>query len=226
MDTIREMADSEKPREKLMNNGCGSLSNQELIALLLHTGTKDQSAIRLAENLLNRFGGIEGLYDLSFEELISIKGIKMAKACTLLAAIALGVRVAQADARERIQLNDPETIANYFMPHLRYEPKEIFRILFLDTKNQMVYDLPVTSGILNASLVHPREVFREAIRRNVNAIVCVHNHPSGNPTPSPEDIAITRKLVDAGNIIGIKVLDHVIIGDRDYRSMRAMGLMD
>ncbi len=223
---IRDVPEGERPRERMLHHGAEALSNAELLAILLRTGTARESALSLAQRLLVEAEGLSGLIRLSLEELMQKKGIGLAKAVQVKAGIELGRRIArESQFRDRVTIRTPRDAATFMMEEMRYLSQEHFVVLFLNTKNQVSAHETIFIGSLNASIVHPREVFQAAIRRNSASIICMHNHPSGDPTPSPEDIDVTRRLVEAGKILGIEVLDHIIIGDRRYTSMKEKGLM-
>ena len=222
---IRDYRKEERPRERFLQEGPQSLSNQELIALLLRTGTKEESVLQLANHLINTFEGLRLLKEASVEELTHIKGIGEAKAIQLLAAVELGRRIHQLNHANRYVIRSPEDGANYCMEEMRFLTQEHFVCLYLNTKNQVLHKQTVFIGSLNASIVHPREVFKEAFRRSAASIICLHNHPSGDPSPSREDIEVTKRLVECGKIIGIDVLDHLIIGEHKYVSLKEKGYM-
>ena len=218
---IKELPQAERPREKMLSGGTSYLSNSELLAILLGTGTKDKSALRLAEEILTLGSdGILFLSECTPEELSSIKGIGSAKACQILAGMELGRRIATKPRDKRTKVNSPESIVSLFMEEMRYYKKEVFIVLLINTKGEIIGTDKVSVGDLSTTIIHPREVFVPAIKRSAAAVVFVHNHPSGDPTPSSEDINSTQKLVDAGKIIGISVWDHIIIGDGKYISLR------
>ncbi|OCT14932.1 hypothetical protein A8709_12425 [Paenibacillus pectinilyticus] len=222
---IREVPMEERPRERMLQLGAGALSHAELLAILLRTGTVSESAISLASRILSESGGLRSLVDMSKDQLTQIKGIGDAKALQIQAGIELGRRLAKSTYEERVTIRSPKDIADLMSEELRYLQKEHFVCLFLNTKNHVIAQETLSMGSLNASIVHPREVFRAAIKRSSASIICVHNHPSGDPTPSPEDISLTGRLVEAGAIIGIEVLDHVIIGDQRFISLKEQGFM-
>lgn len=218
---IKKLAESERPREKLIKYGVGSLSNVELLAILIRTGTKNNSAIDLSQKILSFHSeGIRFLADCTLEELMQIKGIGLSKACQIISAIELGKRLAMSSLTHTPYIKSPLDVANVFMEEMRYYKKEYFKIILLNTKNQIITVEDISIGSLNSSLVHPREVFVRAIRKSSSSIILLHNHPSGNPEPSAEDIKITKRLIEAGKIIGIEVLDHIIIGDGKYISLK------
>ncbi|MCR2820542.1 DNA repair protein RadC [Lederbergia panacisoli] len=222
---IRDFPVDERPRERLINNGPESLSNHELLAILLRTGTKSESVIQLANRLLTQFDGLMWLKDAALEEMTNLKGIGEAKAVQIAAAVELGRRISNLSYDERYVIRSPEDGANYCMNDMRFLSQEHFVCLYLNTKNQVIHRQTIFIGSLNASIVHPREVFKEAIRRSAASIICLHNHPSGDPAPSREDIEVTKRLVECGKMIGIELLDHLIIGDKKYVSMKEKGYM-
>ncbi|CAM3083872.1 DNA repair protein RadC [Paenibacillus sediminis] len=222
---IRDIPHEERPRERMMQYGASALSHAELLAILLRTGTHQESAVHVAHRILNQIGSIRGLVDLSIEELIQIKGIGTAKAVQLKAGIELGQRLARTRREEAKTIRSPHDAAEVLMEQLRYLKKEHFVCLFLNTKNHIIAQETLSIGSLNASIVHPREVFRAAIKCSSASVVCAHNHPSGDPAPSPEDIQLTRRLAEAGNIVGIDILDHIIIGDGGFVSLKEQGYL-
>ncbi|WP_159881154.1 RadC family protein [Paenibacillus puerhi] len=223
--TLRDVPIEDRPRERMIQHGAEALSNAELLAILLRTGTIAESAVRLAERLLRESGGLRKLADVSTEQLTEIKGIGAAKALQIKAGIELGRRMARSTMNDAVTIRSPQDAAALLMEDMRYLQKEHFVCLFLNTKNHVIGQETLSMGSLNASIVHPREVFRAAIKRSSASIVCAHNHPSGDPTPSPEDIQLTQRLVEAGEIVGIEVLDHLVIGDRRFVSLKELGLM-
>jgi len=222
---IRDYKEEDRPRERLILQGPTSLSNQELIAILLRTGTKKESVLNLSNRLLHQFEGLRLLKDASLEEIMSINGIGQAKAVQVMAAIEVGRRISNLTFEDRYVIRSPEDGANFLMNDMRFLNQEHFVCLYLNTKNQVIHQQTIFIGSLNASIVHPREVFREAFRRSAASIVCAHNHPSGDPAPSKEDIDVTRRLVECGKMIGIDILDHLIIGDKKYVSLKEKGYM-
>lgn len=222
---LRDIPHQERPRERMLQYGASAVSNAELLAILLRTGTKQESAIHLAQRILQQVGSVRRLVDMSAEELMAIKGIGSAKAVQLKAGIELGLRLARTRMDEPVVIRSPRDAADVLMEQLRYLQKEHFVCLFLNTKNHIIAQETLSIGSLNASIVHPREVFRAAIKRSSASILCAHNHPSGDPAPSPEDISLTSRLKEAGEIVGIEVLDHLIIGDGEFVSLKEQGLM-
>lgn len=205
---IRDVHEADRPRERLIQQGAQSLSNQELIAILLRTGTREESVLHLANRVLIYFEQLHELKHATIEEVVSIKGIGEVKATQLLAAVELGRRLAQKQVNERFTIRSPQDAATYLMPDMTSLNQEHFVVLFMNTKNQVIHKQTIFIGSLNASIVHPREIFREAVKRSAASIICSHNHPSGVPTPSPEDIEVTKRLQEAGYIIGIELVDH------------------
>ena len=224
---IKDLPTKERPREKLLTLGAKALSNTELLAVLLHSGTKKKSAMDIAQELLVKYKaeGLASIVNLSPQTLTSIEGLGPAKIATLLAAIELGLRLALKPSEHKITIKSPKDVVSYVMPLLRYEPIEHFAILLLDTKNQIIAFPNISTGSLNASIVHPREVFRCAINYATSSMILVHNHPSGDPTPSIEDIKVTKKLVEGSKIMDIEILDHIIIGDNKFTSLKQEGVI-
>lgn len=222
---IRDFPQDERPRERFIQNGPESLSNHELIAILLRTGTKDESVLQLSNRLLTNFEGLRLLKAATLEEMTEIKGIGQAKAIQILAAVEIGRRIANLNYTDRYVIRSPEDGANYVMNDMRFLSQEHFVCLYLNTKNQVLHKQTIFIGSLNASIVHPREVFREALKRSAASIICLHNHPSGDPAPSREDIEVTKRLVECGKMIGIDVLDHLIIGENKFFSLKEKGYL-
>lgn len=222
---IRDVPPHDRPRERMITSGPHSLSDHELLAILLRTGSKSESVLQLANRILNEFEGLRLLKDASIEEITSLKGVGEAKAIQLLAAVEIGRRIERLKYDDRFTVRSPEDAANYMMEEMRFLTQEHFIALYLNTKNQVIHKQTLFIGSLNASIVHPREVFKEAFRRSAAAIVCLHNHPSGDPAPSREDIDVTKRLTECGKMLGIDVLDHIIIGEKKYVSLKEKGYM-
>ena len=222
---IREMPEAERPREKIFSSGVSSLSNTELVAVLIGSGTKHSSALDLAARVLAADrSGILFLRDARPEELCTVKGIGTARAAVLLAAAELGRRIMTAPRKRKISVSTPEDTAAIFMEDMRYLKKEHFRVLLLNVKNEIISVGDVSVGSISSSEAHPREVFAEAVRRGAANVILIHNHPSGTPAPSRADIELTKRLYEAGVILGIQVLDHIIIGDGIFVSMKREGI--
>jgi len=223
--TLRQLPLEDRPRERLKLYGAESLSNVELLAILLRTGTRDESALHVAQRILNDCGGLRRLAEKNWDELTHIRGIGPVKAVQLQASVELGRRLARARLPEAPRITRPQDAADLLLEDMRHLKEEHFVCLFLNTKNRVIGRQTLSIGSLNASVVHPREVFRAAIRRSSAAILCAHNHPSGDPTPSDEDLEVTRRLVEAGRVVGIEVLDHLVIGDGRFVSLKEAGCM-
>ena len=214
----------DRPREKLIEHGPDILSNSELLAILIRTGTTERSALDIARELTDNGGLYSNIAQArSVADLSKIKGLGPAKAATILAAVELGRRVAGADPQKKVKLSSPEACVSYLMPRMRYEQQEKFLVLLLDSKNQLLKCQQVSEGTLNASVVHPREVFAPAMLHRAACVLAAHNHPSGDPAPSIEDRKLTQALEATGTVMGIPLLDHIIIGDGRYFSFRENG---
>jgi DNA repair protein RadC len=222
---IREIPSNERPRERLQHYGASALSTVELLAIQLRIGTQERSALGLAELLLSQFHGLRGVANASLEQLSEVKGIGPVKATEIAAAVELGKRLAALSEEAKPCIHSPQDVANLLMPELRDVKKEHFKSITLDTKNRVIKIHTVSIGILDSSLVHPREVFRDAIVSSSASLIVAHNHPSGDPTPSAEDKRITQRLAEAGQIIGIELLDHIILGDNRWISLKQCGLL-
>jgi len=222
--TIKELPVPERPRERLARLGPSALSTAELLAIVLRTGVGGENVLAVASRLLARYGGIVGLARASLSELISERGVGLAKAAQLQAALELGRRLVMAAPEERPQIRTPADVATLLMAELGHLEQEHFWVVLLDTRNRVLGSQVVYKGSLNQSQVRVAEVFREAVRRNCAAIIVAHNHPSGDPSPSPEDVAVTRDLVAAGRLLGVEVLDHLVIGQQRWVSLRERGL--
>ncbi|MGM0653224.1 MAG: RadC family protein [Bacillota bacterium] len=222
---IRDLPLEERPREKLRTLGAGALSNVELLAILLRSGSKNESAVQMATRILAKVGTLRNLPDLSLEELQENKGIGPDKAVTIKAALELGSRLATTPRQVAESIVTPGQAADLFMEELRYKKKEYFKILLLNIKNHVISREEISVGSLSASIVHPREIFNIPLRKSAASIILFHNHPSGDPAPSQQDLEVTRRLVEAGNILGVTVRDHIIIGDGCFFSFREKGLL-
>jgi DNA repair protein RadC len=221
---IKDLATRERPRERLQRLGAQALADAELIAILLRTGIQGRSAIELARSLLQRAGGLSGMHRASFGELRAVPGIGPAKAAQIKAAIEVGRRLAVAEQGETPVIRSPQDAADLIQYEMGALEQEHFRVLLLDTRNQVLGQKDVYRGSLNASMIRVGEVFRDAIRENAAAIIVAHNHPSGDPSPSPEDVAVTRAIADAGRMLDIELLDHIVIGRTRFVSLKARGL--
>jgi DNA repair protein RadC len=222
--TIRQLPASERPRERLRDHGAGALSSSELLAIILRTGTPSENVLALATAALARFGGLPGLARASFGELCAQHGMGEAKAAQIKAALELGRRLLSAQPEERATVRSPQDVANLLLAEMGLLEQEHLRVLLLNTKNQVLAMPEVYKGSVNNAQVRISELFREAIRENCPAIIVVHNHPSGDPTPSRDDIDLTHQLVEAGKLLNIDVLDHIVIARQGIVSLRDEGL--
>lgn len=220
---INEWRPDERPRERLLYHGAHSLRDAELLAILISTGTRGKSAIDLATEMLDRYQSLVELSSRDVSELKSLHGIGQAKAITIVAACELAKRIQSAPFHNRKMITSPGDIAEYFIPRLRGIKQETFNVVLLNAANQVVRMVKVSEGSLNASIAHPREVFRLAITESAAAIILLHNHPSGNTNPSQADITVTKQCTEAGKLLGIEVLDHIIIAGDNFTSMRDAG---
>jgi len=217
---IRDMPASERPRERLRDFGAGALSTAELLAIILRTGIKGNNVLTLATHLLSRYNGLSGLAKANLSELQEVKGLGLAKACDLKAALELGRRLVAEHPEERPTVSSPQDVLNLVGTEMSLLEQEQLRVVLLDTRNRVLAISTVYVGSANTSLLRVGELFRDAIRHNAVALVVVHNHPSGDPTPSAEDVSVTRMIVEAGKLLNVDVLDHVVIGGGRYVSLK------
>jgi DNA repair protein RadC len=224
---IKNWPEDERPREKLMRRGAESLTDAELLALVIRTGDHScgMSAIDLGRTLLGRFGDLRSLAGATMTEICEVKGAGPAKGASVKAALEMAKRVNTERLGCAERFTSPEQIYQHYHYSFRDRKKEHFLVILLDGKNRILREIQVSEGSLNQSIVHPREVFNPAIRESAAAIILVHNHPTGDPSPSREDISITKRLKDAGEITGVNILDHIIIGDGSFVSFAARGLL-
>jgi DNA repair protein RadC len=216
--------EDERPREKLLRFGADKLSDTELLAILLRVGSCGKSAVDMARELINEFGTFRNIDSKSFVEL-KRKGLGIAKIAQLKAAIEIGKRFLKEKSLPKMKVKTSKDIVDYFIPYLRDMKKEVFKAVLLDGKNKIIKDVTISEGTLTKSIVHPREVIKEAVAEGAAALVLIHNHPSGEPQPSQDDIEITNRIVSACELVGIRILDHVIIGDNNYFSFLNEGLI-
>lgn len=221
---IYDMASEDRPRERLAQAGPGGLSNAELLAILLRTGMAGENVVHLSDRLLAQNGGLVGLLKISYADLCRVKGVGPAKAAQLKAAVELGRRISNALPAERPTISSPADAANLVMYELRALDQEVVRVLLLDTRNRLINQVEVYRGSLNTSMIRVGELFREAIKQSAASIIVVHNHPSGDPSPSPDDVAVTRLMVEAGRLLDIPVHDHLVIGQNRFVSLKERGL--
>ena len=224
---VRDLPEDERPREKLLAAGAASLSNTELLAVLLRTGVKDDSVLHVAEKVLALYKerGLAAITQMSARELSSVKGVGLAKAATILAAVELGRRLALKAAQKRTVVKEAADAANYVMPHFRFARREHFAVLLLNAKHHILGLQMISVGTLTHSIASARDVFQAAIERAAASVILVHNHPSGDPTPSGEDLVCTHRLVKAGEIMEIPVLDHIIVGYDKFISLKEEGMI-
>jgi len=220
---MKEVAPHDRPREKLERLGASALGDNELLALVLGSGSRAQDVLKLSNVVLEQCGGLHGLTRAAAADLRRIRGVGGARAAQVLAAVELGRRTLVRTHADRPQLNTPRQLASYLLPQHGSRPVEQFGIVLLDTKHRLLQIKLVSTGSLDSTMAHPREVFREAIAGRAAAIVLFHNHPSGDPRPSDDDVALTAQLVDAGQVVGIDVLDHLILADQRYYSFMEAG---
>ena len=221
---IREIPSLERPRERLRDLGPGALSNAELLAIILRSGSAKQSVLALASSLLARHGGLGGLARLSYSDLVNEPGLGEAKAAEIRALFQIAARVQALEVGEKPIIRSPQDVHALLGGEMASFEQEHMRVLLVNTRNQVLSMHELYVGNVSSAIVRPAEVFREAIRQNARSIIVVHNHPSGDPTPSPDDVALTRSLVTAGQHLDIELLDHIVIGDRRYASLKSLGL--
>ncbi|MBL7074910.1 DNA repair protein RadC [candidate division KSB1 bacterium] len=224
--TIHDLPISERPRERLLKLGSEALSAQEILALILGRGVSGESVMVTAQRLLSRFGSLQAIGSSSVEELSQVRGIGLAKAAQIKAAFELSKRVGgYPETEKRLTVKTPEDAVKLVRNRLKDKKKEYFLTLLLDSRNKLIRTAEISVGSLNANIVHPREVFKEAISASAAGVILVHNHPSGDPAPSEDDIKITKRLVEVGKVMDIDVLDHIIVAGKDYLSMNNKGLI-
>lgn len=225
--TVKELPMSERPYEKCEKYGAGALSDAELLAVILRTGTKNQRVIELAVSVLNypaAYSGLKGLNYLTMKELTRIKGIGRVKAIELLCLTEITKRMSKEVQQDSLRLVTPQSVAAYYMQDMRHLAREQVLLILLDSKNKMIKDMIISEGTVNTSIMPTREIFVQAMKYEAVNIILLHNHPSGDPAPSSEDLRVTRRLNEAGNMIGITLMDHIIIGDNRYISLKEQGL--
>lgn len=225
--SIKELPVMERPYEKLEAYGPGFLSDAELLAIIIKSGSRYEKSTDLAVRLINAHpSGLLGLHHLSLDQLKKIHGIGRVKAIQLKALAELSKRLSKASYSMELNASSPGSVANYYMEDMRHLGREHLKVVLLDTKHQLIGDFILSIGTVNSSLIHPREVLIHALKRDAVTFIMLHNHPSGNPSPSPEDIAVTNRIKEAGDIVGVRLLDHIIIGDGRYVSLKEQGYID
>jgi DNA repair protein RadC len=222
--SIKDLPIQERPRERLARVGEGALSTTELVAIILRVGVGGESALDMARRLLTTYDGLPGLARASFAELRAERGLGKAKTAQLKAALELGRRMLLATPEDRLVVRSPSDVAQILIAEMAHLEQENFQVLYLDTRNRLLGSERVYVGTLNASHIRVAEIFRDAVKRNCAAIIVAHNHPSGDPSPSPEDVEVTRQLIAAGKLLSIELLDHLIIGQQRFVSLRERGL--
>lgn len=223
---ISDIPKNERPMEKLLKYGADDLANAELLAVLLRSGTKGENIISLSTRLLSDVGGLDGLLHINLEEIKKIKGIKEVKACQIIAMMELFRRFRTLRSQnDDFKISSPKDISMLLINEMNNLNQEVLKLILLNTKNTVIGVKDVFKGSLNSSIVHPREIFREAVQRGSASIIICHNHPSGDPTPSKEDINVTLRIKQCGDLMGIKLLDHIIIGNNNYISLKEKGII-
>lgn len=223
--TVKELPPEERPYEKCERFGASCLSDAELLAAIIRTGSKEKTSVELAQYILTESGGFTGLQGRSLRQLTKIGGIGRVKAIQLKCIGELSRRIAMTRREGRIKLDTPKAFADYFMEDMRFRSTEVLRAVFLDTKQGMIKNSIISSGTVNMSVADPREIFIEALKNEAVYVCILHNHPSGDPTPSREDIHATKRIADAGRILGIRLVDHIVMGDKCYISLREQGYL-
>lgn len=225
---MKKIPDMERPYEKCLKSGALGLSDAELLAVVLRTGSRGENVIELAKRLLYHSGedGLLGLHRFSVEQLMNIRGIGKVKALQLICILELARRLSKASASESFSFSSPSSVAEYYMEDMRHETQEVMKLVMINSRGKLIGENEVSKGTVNASIITPREIFIEALQRQAVAVVAIHNHPSGDPAPSEADIVLTQRIEQAGDIIGIKLLDHIIIGNNCYVSLREKGILE
>lgn len=223
---IKDLPKSDRPRERLARLGGETLSMPELLAVIMRTGSSDKNAVQTASHLMKQFeGDLENMFSATIAELTEVKGVGFAKACQIKAVFEVTKRILTFYRQEKLKIQSTEDVVTLVMPHMMYLKQEEFRVVILDSKHRVIKIERVSVGSLDAAYVHPRDVFRPAVKHNAASVILVHNHPSGDPAPSEQDVLLTRELCMGGNILGIDVIDHVIVGYNDYVSLKHRDLM-
>jgi len=225
-EAIKEWPEEDRPREKLLEKGPAYLSDSELLAILIGSGSSEKNALDLARELIKKFEDLEGVEDASIEELCGIRGIGVAKAISVKAGLELGRRFSASSKRIKSSpFRSSEDVIGYYFSQMKNLKREVFKIALLNARNKLIKTVTISEGGLAGTVTHPREVFNPAVRESAHGVILIHNHPSGDPGPSDDDINLTRRLVEAGELMDIKVLDHLIIGDNRYYSFADEGIL-
>ena len=223
---VKELPESERPYEKFLNGGAGRLSDAELLAIILKTGTKEQNALEIARNILqNGQGNLLNLYDFSYETLLGFPGLGKVKAIQLKAVAELSRRIAKTNSGYQVRMSSPDSIADYYMEEMRHEKQEIVVCAFFDAKCRFLGDMRISAGSTNFAYLSPKDVMRSALEKNAVQFILLHNHPSGDPEPSGDDIRMTNQMSECGRMLDIRLADHIIIGDNRYFSFQANSLI-
>ena len=227
MNTMKDIPNAERPYEKCLKQGAEALSDAELLAVLLRTGTKGENVLALAKRLLDEDGGagLLGIHQFSFQSLMKLKGIGKVKAVQILCLSELAKRLSKASVEPRLRFSSSQSVAEYYMEDLRHRNQEVMKLLLLNSKAELIDETNISKGTVNASLVTPRELFVEALKKEAVSMILLHNHPSGDPTPSRDDILTTKRISECGLLIGIELLDHIIIGNNCYVSFQEENLL-
>jgi DNA repair protein radC len=227
MNTMKDIPNAERPYEKCLKQGAEALSDAELLAVLLRTGTKGENVLALAKRLLYQDGGagLLGIHQFSFQSLMKLKGIGKVKAVQILCLSELAKRLSKASVEPRLRFSSSQSVAEYYMEDLRHRNQEVMKLLLLNSKAELIDETNISKGTVNASLVTPRELFVEALKKEAVSMILLHNHPSGDPTPSRDDILTTKRISECGLLIGIELLDHIIIGNNCYVSFQEENLL-
>ncbi|MEE0737344.1 MAG: DNA repair protein RadC [Lachnospiraceae bacterium] len=227
MNTMKDIPNAERPYEKFLKQGAEALSDAELLAVLLRTGTKGENVLALAKRLLYEDGGagLLGIHQFSFQSLMKLKGIGKVKAVQILCLSELAKRLSKASVEPRLRFSSSQSVAEYYMEDLRHRNQEVMKLLLLNSKAELIDETNISKGTVNASLVTPRELFVEALKKEAVSMILLHNHPSGDPTPSRDDILTTKRISECGLLIGIELLDHIIIGNNCYVSFQEENLL-
>ncbi|CDD08525.1 putative DNA repair protein RadC [Dorea sp. CAG:317] len=227
MNTMKDIPNAERPYEKCLKQGAEALSDAELLAVLLRTGTKGENVLALAKRLLYQDGGagLLGIHQFSFQSLMKLKGIGKVKAVQILCLSELAKRLSKASVEPRLRFSSSQSVAEYYMEDLRHRNQEVMKLLLLNSKAELIDETNISKGTVNASLVTPRELFVEALKKEAVSMILLHNHPSGDPTPSRDDVLTTKRISECGLLIGIELLDHIIIGNNCYVSFQEENLL-